>query len=143
MSVRADLKSLFVPDYPLADQPFIPDDPENFGIHVVAFVGVDGSDESSAFDFIACTAGWLATNDDITSGLGFTWAERDHGAAILRGYVLMGGWDLSALERRIAELCRSIEGPDEDTVATLVNRYLPWEYDYRVERDFVVRSRRE
>jgi hypothetical protein len=142
-SIRAELKSLYSHDA-MDDQGlegFEPEDPKCFAINVVALVGSEGEPESDAFDFVACSPRWLVESPDVTTTI--RRAERVDGVAILRGFILMDRWEFPALDRRITALCAQIEGPNWETVASLLNRFLSWEYDYRLGHELVVRARQD
>jgi hypothetical protein len=123
--IRPELKALFIPDYPLIDHPFEPDDPHSFGIEVVAFIGAERAEESEGFHFTWCTPRWLDRR-----------FESETGVELLRAHAFTPRWTPTAfaeLEDRIRSLCNEIQAPDWGLAASRLGRWFDWEMQYRYD----------
>ena len=69
--MRAELRSLHAPEADGGElNAFQPDDAEDFGVFVQAFVGPAGESGEESFGFTVCTAPWLA-RQDLPKGFAF------------------------------------------------------------------------
>lgn len=130
--VRPELRSLFSMELPHDLRDFEPDDPQNFGIYVMAFVGEPSdpaSDAVDAFEFTVCTPQWLAQAEfpDIRR----LDVERDY--VFGRGLLLVRRWDYDLVERAVLERCEAAKAPDWRTAFSRLSRELPWEFEYRYD----------
>jgi Immunity protein 8 len=122
--VRAELRGFYFNDAPELDsESFRPDDPENFGVSITAFVGPSDDRGEEMFDFVVCSARWLLENPP------------EKGFWFLRHHVLLTTWDYGVLERALRDLCAHAEGDTWNEVATKLSRYGRWEFeDYREQK---------
>jgi hypothetical protein len=127
-TVRAQLSGFYSPDL-LAErqepdlESFQPDDFENFGLGVTAFVGPNDAGGEEMFDFFVCTARWLADHPP------------EKGFWFLRSYLLLNRWDYGVLDRSLRDLCARSEGETWEEVGTKLSRYGRWERE-GWERDY-------
>src|SRR5947209_4063592 len=114
--MRAALRRLHSPD--LRDlEHGLPSDPACFGILVQALIGPLGGDGEESFDFLVCTASWLAT-------------RIDEGAYLFgRHYLFLARYDYAAMHRAINHICTEAEGDDWTSVAHVIARYGGWEFE--------------
>ena len=54
-------------------------------------------------------------------------------ADFLRGLLLTPVWDLERLRSEIDAICEQCSGPSWPVVASRLSRYMPWEYEYRLD----------
>jgi hypothetical protein len=136
--MRAELKSLLaVGDSPEGVEHYAPEDPADFCIALQAFVGATDDALSDSFDVLVCTPAWLAKNFDsprLRQAQPRAWTWQRRGIEFGRQFILMERWNYALLYETLSRLCSSVEGPDWGTVASRIDHYLPWEYDYRYER---------
>jgi hypothetical protein len=133
--MRAELKSLFSHVQTKGGlEHYVPDDPEHFGIHVMAFIGTDDDDKFDSFDAFVCTPSWFAEHfgDDRRSSPDW----EPHGLKFGNRYVFMERWDYIALHAAISGLCAQQEAADWGTLADRIGRHIPWEFAYKYD-DYV------
>jgi hypothetical protein len=116
-----------------------------FAFDVMVFIGLDDEDDSDRFDCFACSPQWLADNffalHSKTGERMLPWANieaEEKGALFVPSLVLMPAWDAEVLRRAIEEICERCSGPDWPTVASRLDRYLDWEWEYNYD-EFVDR----
>lgn len=135
--VRAELKLMYSPDCPEGIQHYAPDDPQGFCISIQAFIGTTDDDTSDSFDVLVCTPRWLDKNlkdPRLRAGQPRDWTWLPPRIDFGRSLVLMERWDYPLLHDSLIRLCASFEAPDWGSLASRIDKYLPWEYDYRFER---------
>lgn len=128
ITMKGVLRSLFSMDVLEGLQNYTPSDPENFGIRVQAFVGPPDSEDRTSFDLRVCTPSWLDANLMAIRSWEFE-------GLFGRGMLFMKRWNYSMLYQMIAEILDDIEGPDWQETAMRISRWIPWEYEYRIDRD--------
>lgn len=69
------------------------------------------------FDFVVCTARWLAEHPP------------EKGFSFLRDYILLTRWDYAILERALRDICTHAEGKTWQDVAIKLSRYGHWEFE--------------
>jgi hypothetical protein len=118
--VRGELRGFYSVDVREDLEEFRPEDGENFGLPVTAFVGPNNRGGEEMFDFFVCSARWLAEHPP------------EKGFWFLRNYLLLTRWDHGVLDRALRDLCARAEGETWNEVATKLSRYGRWEFeDYR------------
>jgi len=105
----------------------------------MAFIGAVGNESSDAFNFMVCTAAWLARNfNDVRVP---RWDYERENLLFGRKLVLMRRWDYEELHAAISEMCAGHEAADWGTLANRIGRYIPWEFDDRYD-EFIDSTRR-
>ena len=100
--MQAELRGFYNNDSPELDlESFAPDDRENFGVSVRAFIGPkDGPGEEMFDSSSAPRAGWLLTR-----------------------------WDFGVLDRALRDLAAHTRGETWEEVATKLSRWGRWEFE--------------
>ena len=135
--VRAELKSLFSADCPEGLEHYTPDDPADFAISLQAFIGSTDDDRVDSFDVLVCTPAWLAqhmSDPRLRASQPRAWTWLQPGITFGRNLLVVERWDYELLRDTLSRLCASFQGPDWGSLASRIDKYLPWEYDYRYER---------
>jgi hypothetical protein len=119
--MRAELRGFYINDAPEVDpEVFEPDDAETFGVSITAFVGPNDEGGEEMFDFVVCSARWLAEHPP------------EKGFWFLRNHLLLTRWDYGVLDRALRDLCAHTHGETWHEVATKLSRWGYWEFeDYR------------
>jgi hypothetical protein len=53
---------------------------------------------------------------------------------LFRGLVLMMEWSENDLRRKVEAICEECVGPTGPIVASRLSRYMPWEFEYKLDR---------
>jgi hypothetical protein len=130
--VKPELRSLFSLETPDDLRSYEPEDPECFGLRVMAMIGASASpnpEASDAFDFIVCTPRWLDELNDLSE------ISHQKGAvsAFGRGLLIVHRWDYNVVERAVVERCDAAEAPDWATAFARLSRDIPGEFEYRYD----------
>lgn len=126
--MRAFLVSLMNYDHPDIDvEEWQPANARSFVAEMVAYVSDSPDGDSDAFDFTVCTPDRLHS---VVSEL-----ESDHPVKSLHGVIVIPEWSSAQLRAQLERWCSDAEGPTWNAVASLLHRYLRWEFDYRLSRD--------
>ena len=117
--MRAELRGFFATDLLASGhepslETFRPDDDENFGLRVTAFIGPNDQGSEEEFDFFVCSARWLAEHPP------------EKGFSFLRGHLVLTRWDYAVLERALRDLCFRTEEETWEEAATQLSRYALW-----------------
>ncbi len=110
---------------------YSPDDPEHFGISVMALIGTADSEKVDSFDIVVCTPSWVSEHFGDARLDGLVWEPR--GVRFGNRFVFMQRWDYSALQRAVTNLCAYWEAGDWGTLANRLGRYIPWEFAYKYD----------
>ena len=117
--MKAEIKGFHSPDIRNLEV-FIPDDEDNFGFLLQAFVGPKGEDWKESFDFEVCTPKFLLCKykqEDILFG---------------RHKVIVFEYNYHRIINHIEKLVGRYEGQDWNDLANKIARYGYWEFeDYR------------
>lgn len=135
--MRGELKMLTIWEETDENGVYIPDDPEYFGATLQAFIGCEGDSRGDSFDVMVCSPRWLVDNFNYPN-LAERWYETPN-LHFGRRLILMERWDYAELWSCIQSMCVDFEGPDWDTVANRIGRWLPWEFQHHVD-DALVRA---
>jgi hypothetical protein len=116
----------------LALRSFKPLDPTSFNVRLQVFVGGTEGGPVDSFDLDVCTPKWLAEN--------FNRVWQQHRlpggrAASGAGVWLVESWDPDGIESTIRQLVASATGSDWKDLANWLGRYIPWEFDYKYDRE--------
>lgn len=95
----------------------MPDDPDYFCILIQAIVGPSDGPGEESFDFLVCTASWIATG-----------VEKD-GFLFGRHYLVIKAYSFELIYNTIDSLCHRIWGDNWNDVATKLSRYGKWEFE--------------
>ncbi len=110
----AELKSLFSSDVDLGA--YWPSEPNIFNIWIRAMIGPQGEEASESFDFEVVSADSFHFNESNCAMWG-------------RHKIILQHYDLSLVEKKIAELCRRTTGDSWLEIATKLARYGKWEFE--------------
>lgn len=111
---------------------------DHFGVTAQVLIGSTDSDLADSFDCILCSPSMFAERFSVEQwGSGFAEDVLPGGEVLpVHGVWLMKSWSPGAFETAVDRLVTSSSpGPDFGTVAARIGRHLPWEYDYRHDRD--------
>jgi len=114
-----------------------PQNPEHFGYSMRAMISHRDGVGADSFDATVCSPTWLAERLRPGDEIGPTYvvAEEPFSPSISAPALwIVRRWDRAEIEHAVRALCdRCSPGPDWDTVADRIGRWLPWEYDYRYD----------
>jgi Immunity protein 8 len=117
--MRGELKSLCSMEVGDLEQ-YLPDDPECFGFHVMAFIGTADDESSDSFDFVVCSPSWLTRNFvDVRLK---RWEYESENLLFGDRLVLMRRWNFQELRVAIAEMSAAQSGADWGTLANRIGR---------------------
>jgi hypothetical protein len=118
-------------------------DPTYFALSGYVFLGTAGEEGSDRFDFYVCSPRWLADHfqhvaekyvtEPAPGGQGRPRPDSEPVAFFSQGMVLMSEWSEERFRALLNDICVRFVGPDWPTVASRLNRYLLWEYDYKYD----------
>jgi hypothetical protein len=130
--MRAHLKSLHSMELDGPLDSFRPDDPEHFGISIMAFIGSTDDGPADSFDALVCTPSWLAEHfqDPRIS----RWKFELPGLMFGSRFIFMERWDYPALLSAVSGLCAFHEADDWGMLANRIGRHIPWEFDYQYDK---------
>jgi hypothetical protein len=125
LGVRAELKSLFSMELSGSLEAYKPQDPKQFGIRVMAFIGSPDDERSDSFDLLVCTATWLADHfDDPRIS---RWDFENNELLFGNRFVFMSHWDYQAPRDAITGVVALHEADDWGTLANRIGRHIPWD----------------
>ena len=110
---------------------FVPEDPSSFAVRLQVLAGPSDGGGFDSFSVVVCTPAWLSKHPDYRSGCELA------GGAVMPGQSLwmVKRWDCDAVEAAVQQLLDSVTATSWDYLANWLGRYIPWEYDYKYDRE--------